>query len=177
MNVCSEPITLSTPKCNIADTDLVDECVFRANHSVMLTVRSCFFFRKKHRRIRSTAKFELSARTRARIQNAASLEQLHKNDHAFQSFSDCVASIQLLSCFKTHGDPEGAFNVASPSARVSFPGFIQLILSYFFSIPVMTLTKGISGLAFIAGCSNGALINTKDTTGVLWNSGILPIRI
>lgn len=104
-----------------AEHDPLEVTVFSISYSTSLTLRYWVSLRKKQKQSHISKPFQLSARTRARIYNTWSLELLRKNDKAFDGFSDCVASIRLLSCFKAHGDPEAAkaFATRSPSIPLS----------------------------------------------------------
>ena len=94
--------------------DLIDECVFSTHECLYGSLLGSIFERNKRQSKNFSNHFQLSARTRARIHTEYALDQLRKSHQSLDAVADCAASIQLLSCFRTMGDPEG---ICTPSIR------------------------------------------------------------
>ena len=115
--------------------DIIDDCVFNTHACVYGSFLGQLFKPEQHHKTVIFQPFEMSARTRARIHNEYAMDQLRKNSLSFSEFADCIASIQLLSCFRAKGDPDSAIYHKSfmPFCDSFFCTSIQFYIFFFIS--------------------------------------------
>ena len=121
-------------------SDIVDACVFNTHDCVYGSFISQLFKQNRKPKTADFQTFEMSARTRARIHNEYASDQLRKNSLSLSQFADCSASIQLLSCFRTKGDPDKAI------FPQSFLSFCDSFLRTFFQFCILLLPTQQPGL-------------------------------
>ena len=88
--------------------DLISECVLNTHQSNYGLMLRSIFKRSKNNKTEPVNHFHMSARTRVLIHTEYALDLLRKSHQSFEALVDCIASIQLLSCFRYLGDPEGS---------------------------------------------------------------------
>ena len=87
--------------------DLVAEGIFKTYSRVYGPLLSYVFKRAPaSEQIKTPQVFRMSVKTWSRIYNQCTRDRLRENARSFCCFSDCKASIRLLSCLRAEGDPD-----------------------------------------------------------------------